>query len=386
MDKRFFAIAATILAVAASSAAAIGLHTGTETASVQRKTVKTVSDVPTAFQPTAEFSGFIRGAKQSDIAPKASGYVAFLLKEEGESVASGETVAILTNSDISATQNSALASLEAMQKSYREIKRYYGQKVDEAEAALKKTRHDYDNGDSSRADVNVAEEALSSAKRLRDSQMAAAAVEKSSVTGSALSAYAQSDGLTVRASFAGVVTAKHATIGSFVTPGTALYTVASPNDLEIAVSVPGNTAANISKGSAVHILSDDNSRSTDGTVFSVAQAISETTQQSLVRVRFIDNDASAAFRLGEHATVRFATGASRMAILIPDRAIISAYDDNFVFTVQDGLVKKRIVTLGSGYDGQREILSGLDGSERVIVEGQYTQEDGQAITEIPYED
>ncbi len=75
-----------------------------------------------------------------------------------------------------------------------------------------------------------------------------------------------------------------------------------------------------------------------------------------------------------------------MAILIPDRAIISAYDDNFVFTVQDGLVKKRIVTLGSGYDGQREILSGLDGSERVIVEGQYTQEDGQAITEIPYED
>lgn len=333
------------------------------------------------FRPTIGTSGFVRGVSQADVAPKIGGYVVDLRVEEGDSVRAGQTVAVLDGVELSAARTQAVLSLEAARKTLSETEDYYDQRVDEAEAALEKVEKQYDDGDASEEDRTVAREAEKSAKRLRDAEIAAAEAVVASAEGAAIVAGTMLSQATVTAPFSGTIVARHRSVGSFVAAGTPLYTIVSPDELEIRTAVPAAFSTRVEVGAPVLIRPEHGAEELSGTVFSVARAVGEASRQTVARVR-IDADREKELpSVGTYAEVEIPVDGSRDCVSVPERAIIERYDDTFVFVVEDGVAERRRVELGDSSDGCYRVLSGVSAGERVIVEGHGHLRDGDAVSE-----
>ena len=347
------------------------------------KNVKTIVAATSDFTSTKIFSGFIGGVRQADVSPKAGGYVTKLLKEGGDSVRAGETIAVLDGSELAAMDQSALMSLDAIKKTLGDTKDFYDQKVDEAEAMLKKTKESYSHGDVTKKDIKIGEEAVKSAKQMRDLQNSGAKANVAAAQGGALVAHVAAKDATIAAPFAGVITRKYSSVGFFAAPGTPLYAISSPSDMEISISIPGSVSDLLSKNSEVFVYPEgQQTSSVQGYVFSVSQAVGAATQKSIVRIRFSDAQKNLALTLGQFVNVSVPLENSRTAILIPEEAILREYDDTFVFSLSDsGIVKKKKVTIGEASGDLREVLSGIESGERIVIGGQYLLRDGESVIE-----
>lgn len=335
------------------------------------QSVKTIRTVLSPFQESREFSGFIRGVKQTDIASSIPGSLLKLTKEEGDNVYQGEIVAVIDGRELSVAERSAASSLQSIEKTLRETKKYYDQKVDEAKTALDNT-----TGESEK---DSAEEALKSAKRLRDAQIATLNTQKEAVAGSLAVSQASASQTLIRAPFAGIITQKNTSLGAYISPGMSLYSIASEDALEVVLSIPTSIATQVKKGSLVSV--SNGNTTLDGFVFSISSLSEESSQRSSARIRFANRNQSTAFSLGEYVHVTIPLGETYDTILIPEQALISEYDDTFVFVIEDNQAKKYPVVLGSTGNGTREIITGITPGMHIVIEGQHTLSHNQTVTE-----
>lgn len=334
-------------------------------------TVGTVSISPAPFRAEAEFSGFVSGVRETTVSAKVSGYVVQLLFEEGDVVRQGDVLAVLDGSELDAAREEALLTLSAMERALRDTVDYYDQRVDEAKSAFDRAKR---AGSSS--DIDAAEESLKSMKRLRDAEVSAARTDKAVLEGRLSSAETSAENAVVRAPFDGVILRRDSSLGSFVSPGMPIYGVASVDALEIAVSLPASVASHVEKGTKVSIGPDR----IPGYVFSVARSVGVSTRQSVARVRF--SSIQDGFRPGDIVSVSFPTGTAREALLVPESAIMHAYDDTFVRLVSaEGFVMDRPVVVGATHEAYREITSGLSSGDRLIVEGQERVRNADPVNE-----
>ncbi len=73
---------------------------------------------------------------------------------------------------------------------------------------------------------------------------------------------------------------------------------------------------------------------------------------------------------GLFARIRVPLGESHKAILVSDRAIDTDQGQKVLYVVgKNNIVERRLVRLGGLHDGLREIVSGLNAGEQVIVDG-----------------
>ena len=61
------------------------------------------------------------------------------------------------------------------------------------------------------------------------------------------------------------------------------------------------------------------------------------------------------------------TAGKRGALLVPQSAVLERGQIRSVYVVEGDVARLRLVTLGEGRDGRREVLSGLTAGERIIV-------------------
>lgn len=379
-SKKYFLFGvATLILVVGTGLAAHKTRSTDSAGETKSRPVKTMTVASQSFQPTETFSGTVRGAQQTTVAPKISGYVVSLKKEPGDRVASGEVLAVLEGNALETLNENAQNFLNASQESLEKAKRYFDQKVDEAEASLKKTKESRDAGDATDKDVAVAEESVQSAKKFRDAQLSQAESGVVSAQGNVSSAKTSSEDLLVKAPFSGIVTEKSSSVGSFVSPGTPLYTVTSPTTLEVTVSVPARIAHTLSKGTFVSVQPEGAEQSVQGIVFSTVEAVNQMTGETTVRIRFAKDADTSPLMLGQYAKVSFPADARRDAILVPESSLLHEYDETFVFVLQNGKAKKQRVTLGVQTGAEREILSGLEGGDVLVVEGTHALSEGMGI-------
>lgn len=377
--KRTHAIAALSLLAVIAGAFALS-HTEQDAHSAEEaKTVTTLIATDSIFQPETDFSGFVSGTRSADLAPRGSGFVVRLLKEEGDRVSQGETIALLEASEIQAGRMGALDALRTIDSTVSRTARYYDQKVDEAKTALDHAEENYRSGSASKQDVDTAEEALKSAKRLRDAEISGAKANRSEAAGNALVSAALEDNLIIRAPFSGIVTRRYLSIGAIASPERPVYAIASPDATEILISIPSATARSLSAGTPVRVISDIGETEIPGRIFSLAPGSDAMTQQSLARIRA--DKPSDTLRIGDHARVRFPVGEAHTALMIPESAIERIYDEARIAVVENGTVRYKSVVLGQGRDTDREIISGIEPGEHVVIEGIHSIRSGQSVTE-----
>jgi Cu(I)/Ag(I) efflux system membrane fusion protein len=159
--------------------------------------------------------------------------------------------------------------------------------------------------------------------------------------------------------------------GMAVKPGMELFHIADLSSLWLTVEVFEDQFGWLKVGSVADIsLSYFPGETFTGRVRFVEPQVSEKTRTVPLRLEVKNPDGR--LRSGMYATVRFHPVVAKDAIVVPSMAVLRTGEQNLVVLAEgDGHFAPRQVSLGSEGDGYTQVLSGLEGGERVVTSAQF---------------
>ena len=186
----------------------------------------------------------------------------------------------------------------------------------------------------------------------------------------------------VMAPFSGRLGLRRISLGALVRPGDQITTLDDTSRLKVDFRIPETAISHIS---AKQIVTAHSAAWPDqdyvGRVQTVDSRVDPTTRS--VEIRAIFDNKQGKLKPGMFLTATLTAAVRDNAILIPEQALVSSSDKQFVFTVADGKAVKTIVTTGEHINGDIEILSGVAVGTPVIVGGVQKVRPGQAVKEMP---
>ncbi len=175
----------------------------------------------------------------------------------------------------------------------------------------------------------------------------------------------------------GVVHLKVAALGEHVNvaPKDEILKIVQMDPLEIEFYVPESLAGVIHTGSKIQFFVKAFS---EEKFFAVIQFISPAADPTTRNVKMKATVQNPSYRLkpGFFAEVFIQTGGNPAALIIPESALFSQEGRFFVYTVRDGVAKRKEVTTGVRFEGKVEVLKGIQKEERVVTSGHEQLSDG----------
>src|SRR3954463_4813819 len=188
---------------------------------------------------------------------------------------------------------------------------------------------------------------------------------------------------TIRAPFAGRISAANVKVGNFVRPAdlTPLAVINQMAPVYVSFAVPQRVLVDLreamAKGdSGVTATIPGHQRSENGKVAMVENTVDPTT--GMVTVRGIMNNENETLWPGTLVTTKL-TIRSENSVVVPTVAVQRSQNGNFVFVVKDGAAKVQPVKVDRTAQGMSVILEGLAGDESVVVDGQLLLSDGTRV-------
>jgi RND family efflux transporter MFP subunit len=175
---------------------------------------------------------------------------------------------------------------------------------------------------------------------------------------------------TLRAPFAGVVTARNADIGDLVGPGATmqqpLFAIADVHKIRVYVSVPQAYSASMTQGlSATLSLPDYPGKIFPAHVIGNSGAIN--TQTGTFEVQLLADNPGKVLKPGGYAQVRFDVPGQAGTVRIPSSALIFRAQGTQVALIgPDDHIQMRAVTLGRDLGGTVEVTAGLGANTKII--------------------
>src|SRR5881396_2933172 len=224
------------------------------------------------------------------------------------------------------------------------------------------------------AQRDLAEQALARAKELAQ-QNASSAADLEQAEATARSAQAQYDlqrirleRTTVRAPFAGVVGQRYVSLGDYVTNSTKLASLHTVNPQRAAFQVPERFAHELRPGQRVSFrVAAIAGRDFTGEVDFVDPVVQLPGRTILVKARVPNSHRL--LQPGMFIEAHLVTAVRPKAIVVPEDAVVPLQGAAFVWTVAEGKVQRKPVTLGVRTPGFVEIASGVQPGEQVVVGG-----------------
>lgn len=357
-------------------------------------------------RPTAVLtaSGYVVARKKAVVSAKIQGRLAELKVEEGSQVRDQQVLARLESADYTAQVERARAQVLQADAQVASAKAAIRRaEADLAEAKRQLTVNERlanekilpsDTLDASRSRVRVLEAAVG------QSQADLARAEASATQTKAELAYAQAqlDNTIIRAPFAGVVVKKMAEVGESVAPippgvnlstsSGAIVAMADMATLEIEVDVAESNVAKLVSGQAADItieaFPDKRFRGQLRQVIPTADRTKATVQ---VKVALLDQDpnvkpemsAKVSFVAAEQPAAPGASAAK--VIVIPPTALADRDGTTGVFSVANGVATFVAIKTGGTRAAGLEVISGLTGSEVVVVNPRETLVSGTRVAE-----
>jgi RND family efflux transporter MFP subunit len=181
----------------------------------------------------------------------------------------------------------------------------------------------------------------------------------------------------IYAPFAGKIDEVITDQGQVVSPGqTPIFRILNLGEMYVSANVPENYVGNIREGSEAIVTLGAIGKSFTGRVSQVSSNISESNRNFRVRVSIPDNIDFVKPNL--IATLKLNDYTSKQAIVIPENILQeNASGQSFTFSLQMesdsiGIANFRELKLGKNYQGEIEVLGGLEATEIVVTEGART--------------
>lgn len=184
----------------------------------------------------------------------------------------------------------------------------------------------------------------------------------------------------ITAPFAGVLGFRQVSPGTLVTPGTPIATLDDISVVKLDFAVPETFLSAIAPGQTVRARSAAYpDHEFTGKLATVDSRVDPVSRAVTVRAEF-DNP-ELRIRPGMLMTVRVEKPA-RETLVIPELALLQIGSQSFVYRVgEDGAVARVDVRAGARRRGEVEIVEGLSGGERIVVEGTVKLRPGTRVVE-----
>lgn len=303
---------------------------GNTTAEVVDSSSKALVKVATAttnlVDQTYEYSGTVEAFKLNNISSSMPLRIDKINVEVGDAVKKGQVLAAMDRSQY----NQALTQLQTYQL---ELKR-----IENLLKAGALPQRDYDN---MKAQVDISQTVVGNLK----------------------------ENMQLTSPIDGIVTARNYDEGD-MTGADPVLTVAQMQPVKILINVQEIFYPKIKKGEKVNLKLDVYpDQLFEGTVYLVHPTVNQTTRTFVAEVRLPNSNM--AIKPGMFARVE-ATFDKVPRVIIPDQSVQKQEGSNerFVFVVENGVARRRVVELGRRLGDMFEVISGVNDNDRVVTAGQ----------------
>jgi len=353
MPVSFRALIALLLVILAATAAA---------EAPVRAEPATTRDIVRQFNVT----GTVTSPRSALLSTAVAGLVAELVVDEGSRVVAGEPLLQL---------DAELAELELERKLAE---------VQQQETALADARRRL-------AEVEKIGTERGIARTEIESRRAEVASDEAALTALRATARLQQaivERHTLRAPFPGVISQRFADPGEWVNPGAGLLELVSTENLRFDFQVTQDLSGAVTPETPVEISVDALPGVTfSGQIQAIVPVKNPGARTFLVRVLATHDSGGDAFTItpGMSARGRLVIDTGRRGVVVPRDAILRFPDGRMTVWVvgKQGeltVVREQIVRTGFEFDGLVEITSGLADGEVIVVRGNETLQEGQAVT------
>ncbi|MBP5560134.1 MAG: efflux RND transporter periplasmic adaptor subunit [Bacteroidales bacterium] len=299
-----------------------------------------VSVVEAAYQnvpQTALYSSTVQANVINNIAPQSGGRIQKLNAEVGDFVSKGQT----------------LVEMDRVQLEQAELK------LRNDETELERVRTLLAQGGISQADFEQLELACNVSRSTYKNLL---------------------ENTILRSPVSGVVTARNYDRGDMYTMAQPIYTVQQITPVKVLVAISETEYTKVKKGDKVVLTADAlTGKSFEGRVSRLHPTMDPATHTFNVEVQVPNTRRELRPGMYVRASVDFGDNRS---IVVPDTAILKMQGSGTrtLFVINgEGLSEVRIVTLGRHWEGNYEILSGLQEGEKVVYKGNSTLKAGVEV-------
>jgi RND family efflux transporter MFP subunit len=296
--------------------------------------------------------GSIRANQQATLYAKVAGYLKSITVDKGDRVQAGQSLGEIEVPELLADLAKYKAEVKVADADYQRV------------SVAQKKSPDF-----------VTPQSVDEAKGRLD--IASANLERTET----LLRYAR-----VTAPFAGIVIARFVDPGAFIPSATsgsaaqnaAIVTLADFNTVRAQVALPEVEASLAQVGQPVKLTVEGLAgRTFEARISRLSYALDEATKTMLIEADLPNPDLT--LRPGMYATVKIGVEKHTDTLLIPVEALVMEKATAFAFVADGGKAKKTAIKIGFNDGAKLEVLSGLTGSEAVILVGKMTLADGAAI-------
>lgn len=330
-------------------------------------------------------NGYVEARRQAAVAPQVPGRLAELSVDEGDTVRAGQVVARLDSA----------AADAALQQAQAQVADADAQAA-QARATLVKAQADLERANRLSGSGIVSAQDLTNARTARQvaaAQLEAAQAGQAAARAGVARAQAGVEQTLVRAPFAGTVLHKDAEVGEMVgytlgagqTAGS-VVTIADLATLEVAADVNEQYIAEVRVGQRAQITLDAYpSVAFPGHVRLIAPTADRQKGTVLVRVALDTRDRRIVPEMSARVvfSARQAGRPAPRRVIVPAGAVWNDGGQDAVWVVADGRVERRRIDAGPVAGGQREVRSGLQGGEQVVLQPPPGLQEGERVRVAP---
>jgi RND family efflux transporter MFP subunit len=289
--------------------------------------------------------------------------------EEGDRVSAGQVLAELETTTLDAQVRQAEAALDRATALIRQ------QQALSVEARTSHQRLEQLGGIGAASAQQVDQQRAQA--RVTQAALAAARAEQAQARAQLADARAQRQKATLRAPVAGVVSERHARVGA-LSGSEPLFRLIRDNRLELDGEVTESALRALQVGTRVAVQVAGLATPVQGQVRLLAAKVDPASRRGRVRITLA---AEPELRAGSFATSSLELPAQGLSLVLPQRALTFASDEQATVVVLDpeGKASLRQIRVGRRDGSQVEVLSGLVEGERVVARASAFVRDGDQV-------
>lgn len=173
----------------------------------------------------------------------------------------------------------------------------------------------------------------------------------------------------------GIVQEKRTSVGEYLAAGAAVVNIVRMDPLRLRAEIPEREANTVRTGQDVRVTVEGDTNVYLGKIMRLSPVIAEQNRVLLVEADVRNNGT---LRPGSFAHAEIVTNDAKMAVTVPNNAIVTFAGIEKVITVQNGKAVEKPITTGRRNAEFTEIVAGINVGEKVVVDPGNLQS-GQAV-------
>lgn len=338
-------------------------------------------------QAIISYKASLEASEEGIVSGKVSGKVVQVMFENGQYVTQGDPLIKLDDQEIRNNIASSQAQLKASESqlvSSQTGLQKMQLNVENAVRTYDRTKELFDGGAISKVELESAETALSNAKIDLETEKANIETAKANLTTARTDLNNLIDSLantTITAPITGILDEKSVSLGQYANMGVVLAKVKAISPIYAVIEVDQNDISSLQVGQSAKVTVGSNVvKDFDGIIKSIEASADMTSRVFKCKVEVTNLDQ--ALKPGIYAKVDIVSDQTSEVMAVPTDALSGNPGNYTVFVIDQGVARKRIVSIGQISKGLVEIKDGVQNGDSVIITNVNTLQDGDAVSVV----